>query len=201
MRSARVRAAIVAVACAAWVLVAAGPAHAHTDLAGSDPADGATLDAAPEALSFTFTEDVLPQGNAITLTELASGERFDVGAARVDGATVSVAWPDQTPAGQFRVAYRVVSADGHPIEGRISITVTVAVAAASPADPGVQPGSAAPSPSAVPVTTGDSDASGTPTGAPVTDSGRGNLVAWIVGLALAILGGAVAGTWVMRRTR
>ncbi len=200
MSGTKTRAGVIAVLCAVWV-VAAGPVHAHTDLASSDPPDGATLDTAPEELSFTFTEEVLPQGNAVTLTDLASGQRLAVGPVQVDGATVSVAWPDRSPPGEFRVAYRVVSADGHPIQGQIGITVTVPVGPAAPEDPGVQPRSADPSGSASPATTGGSLDSPMPAGETATDQGGGNLVAWVVGLGVAVLVGAVGGTWVMRRTR
>jgi len=120
---------------------------------------------------------------------------------------VSVAWPQVSPAGEFRAAYRVVSADGHPIEGSITFTVGTPVGpdttgpvavAAEPSestgapDSSVSPEAAAPD---VPVE------SPSPTSESPTDDGGNNLLAWVIGLGVAVLIGAGAGTWVMRHTR
>jgi copper transport protein len=40
----------------ALVLLAAAPAGAHAELAGSDPADGATVATAPSVVTLRFTE-------------------------------------------------------------------------------------------------------------------------------------------------
>ena len=117
------------------LLMGVSPAGAHAELESSDPKDGATLASAPGAITFVFGEEILPQGNAVTLTDVAADARLEVGPVEVDGDTVSVTWPESSPAGQYRAAYRVVSADGHPIDGTITFTVEQAVGAvdASPA--------------------------------------------------------------------
>ncbi|MGV1003599.1 MAG: copper resistance CopC family protein [Candidatus Nanopelagicales bacterium] len=99
-----------------------GPAYGHAELASSSPKDGARLDAAPKAVTFKFGEKLLPAGNAITVTDTETGQRLKLGAVKVDGRKLSVAWPKSAPAGKYRVAYRAVSADGHPITGRIVFT-------------------------------------------------------------------------------
>ena len=53
----------------------------------------------------------------------AGRQVFDLGAPAVDGKTVTIPWPAQATAGAFTVAYRVVSQDGHPIEGAIGLTI------------------------------------------------------------------------------
>ncbi|KJY46271.1 hypothetical protein VR46_10030, partial [Streptomyces sp. NRRL S-444] len=50
-------------ALCALVLGGAAPALAHAGLSGSDPADGAVLNAAPKQVTLTFTESVsFPDG-------------------------------------------------------------------------------------------------------------------------------------------
>lgn len=195
MRVHMLRGWIVGILAALVVLMSVVPAGAHAELAASDPQDGASLEAAPEELTFTFTEDVLPQGNAVTLTDVAAGSRLEVGPLRVAGPTVSVTWPDRSPAGEFRVAYRVVSADGHPIDGTITISVAQPVGAAAGS---ATPTSAARDTSEPPVTPEPVTVSAEP--APEAGGG-GRPLGWVIGLVVAVLVGAGAGTWFWRRTR
>jgi methionine-rich copper-binding protein CopC len=190
----------------AVILLPAGPAAAHSDLKSSDPADGATLVEAPAAVSFTFNEQLLAQGNAVVLTELMTGTRLEVGPVEVDGETVSVDWPERSGAGQYRAAYRVVSADGHPIDG--SITFTVESSGESPW-PTAQssPSEATPSAEQSP-TTGATPTDGTPSPvavatptSPAPDDTDPGVLAWVLGLGVVVLVGAGAGTWFMRRSR
>jgi hypothetical protein len=186
------------------LLLGQSPVRAHADLQSSDPADGATLASAPASMAFTFNEDVLDQGNAITLTDVASGARIEVGPLEVDGRTVSVTWPPASPAGEFRAAYRVVSADGHPIEGSITFTVQQAVGQvqaspiAAPADDAAS-ASASAAASAAPADAASPEQST----APASDSGSGSVgpLVWFLALGFAVVIGAGAGMWVMRKTR
>jgi len=178
------------------LLLGQAPVQAHADLQSSDPVDGATLASAPAAMTFTFNEDVLDQGNAITLTDVASASRLEVGPLEVDGRTVSVAWPSASPAGEFRAAYRVVSADGHPIEGSITFTVDQPVGQVQ-ASPIAAPADDAASASAVPADV----ASPAQSPASTSDSGSGSALVWFLALGFAVVIGAGAGMWVMRKTR
>lgn len=81
---------IAGILASLMLLVGVAPAGAHADLDSSDPVDGATLASAPRTLTFTFGEDVLEQGNAITLTVVESGDRLELGPLTVDGEQVSV---------------------------------------------------------------------------------------------------------------
>ncbi len=159
-------------------------------------------------MSLTFNEKLLAQGNAVTVTEVATDQRLTVGAAQTEGPTVSVAWPQASPAGEFRAAYRVVSADGHPINGTITFTVARSAEGAPSAD---QPtavaatGQAVGGQSPVPDPLGPTqDASPEPAGTPADpdeDSGGGSLLRIILGLGVAIVLGALGGTWFTRRAR
>ncbi len=196
MGAVMVRGWFVGVLAVLALLLLVSPARAHAELDSSDPPDGATLASAPEVLSFTFGEQILEQGNAVTLTDVAADARLEVGPVQVAGDTVSVSWPEQSPAGEFRAAYRVVSADGHPIEGTITFTVdeavgVVPVSVSASDEPSALPAASA---SAVPV------AETSPPAEEPDAGGVGPLV-WILALGVAVVIGAGAGMWVMRRTR
>jgi hypothetical protein len=181
------RAIAAMIMAAAAVLSVAGPARAHADLESSSPGDGAELDAAPSLISFTFREQLIPAGNAITLTDTATGSRLDLGEVEVQSNTASVAWPDEAGSGQYRAAYRVVSADGHPIAGSITFTI---------AGPGAQPSASAPSPDP----TGAAEPQAAPTthsDTPATSSAREEN--WVLAAIGVLLLGAGLLTWFIRR--
>lgn len=128
------RADVVARGLAPWRLVAATlvallavamlatPAAAHAYLMGSDPTDGAALDAAPQTITLTFNEPVETDDQALRLFD-ASGERVDDGPLDTDPDQIAVAVPTELPDAAYVVAYRVISADSHPIAGTLSFTV------------------------------------------------------------------------------
>lgn len=188
----------------AWLLAVLGllllvsPARAHAELESSDPEDGSTLATAPSTISFTFGEEILSQGNAVTLTDVVADERLPVGPVEVDGDTVSVTWPESSPAGEFRAAFRVVSADGHPIDGTITFTVEQAVGAES-ASPSAGP-SVAPSAESTPTPSATApSAAGTPVAA-TTESDSGMPV-WAMGLGVAALAAMGIAVWSRSRAR
>ena len=105
-----------------FLLAAGETAVAHSELATSSPADGATLGSPPAAVSLTFNEPIMDAG----LQVVANGPsgRVALDAPVVTGPTLSVTWPSNAPDGEYQVAYRVVSADGHPIDGSIRFSYT-----------------------------------------------------------------------------
>lgn len=107
--------------------------QAHTDLTSSSPVDGAVLDAPPEAITLTFEDDLLAGSSSIALNDM-TGTTVLSGPVDAVGPTITVPWPAELPAGTYQVAYRVVSADGHPVTGVISFTV-----AEAPADSSAEP--------------------------------------------------------------
>ncbi|MFF2403061.1 copper resistance CopC/CopD family protein [Streptomyces goshikiensis] len=107
------------VAVFALVLGGAGAAFAHAGLSGSDPADGAVLKAAPQYVTLTFTESVSFSEDSLRVLS-PQNERVNPRPARhVDGKdnTARVELSGKLPQGTYTVAWRVVSADGHPISG------------------------------------------------------------------------------------
>ena len=119
IRHSRVRGLLVLCALLIGMLLGtATAARAHTQLASSNPADGATLTESQPAVELTFTGPVLLR--EVTVTGPA-GTNPVSGAATAAGAVVTqpVALTD---AGAYAIAYAVTSSDGHPVEGTLTFT-------------------------------------------------------------------------------
>ena len=195
-------AGILALAVLGPGLMMAPSALAHSDLVSSDPADGAVLATPPATVSFTFNEDLLPDFVRFIATD-PSGQTGDLPVSAVEGPTATMDWPAGAPAGEWTVSYRVVSQDGHPIEG--GITFAYDAPAPSPssttASPTASPTSAGPS-TAEPTSAEPTSPAPSPTISPAADTSSGGLGAWaIVGIVLVLLAGAgiVAALLVRRR--
>ena len=98
------------------------PASAHAYLLGADPADGSELEAAPETITLTFNEPIGTDAQSLRLFD-TEGERVDDGPVDTDDAEVGIAVPTDLEDGAYVVAYRVVSADSHPIAGTLTFTI------------------------------------------------------------------------------
>ena len=116
----------------------AAPAQAHSELVSTDPADGAVLDAPPTIVSFTFNEPLMPDFVRFIGTD-PSGNTGDLPVSSVEGPTATIAWPASAPGGEWTVSYRVVSQDGHPIEGGITFSYADASPTASPTSAACSP--------------------------------------------------------------
>lgn len=186
---------------AALTVGTAGAAAAHDELVSTDPAAGSTLATAPTAVSLTFSGELLD----LSATVVAEGPQgaVAVGEAVVDGTTVQASMPDGLADGEYLVTWRVVSGDGHPIQGTLAFTLATgstsapgaATASAEPADPTP---SAPPAPSTAPAAAPTSTPSATPpdASAPAPAPG-GSPWPWVlVGVAAA---GAVAALVTRRR--
>lgn len=122
----------------ALVLGWAGPAAAHTALISADPAPGASVDSPPEKIVLTFTEPLRQPSSASVVVDGKDHEaKVSVAGARL------VVTPVEPIAGNYRVSYRVVSADGHPISGTTDFTV--GSAPANPTDSPLERPSTGPS--------------------------------------------------------
>jgi copper resistance protein C len=113
-------------------LATAGPAWAHAARIGTDPAENASLPAAPARVDATFNEPMQPEFAAMTVVG-ADGSQWADGRPSVDGAVVGIAVKPGAPAGPYTVNYRATSADGHVVTGSWSFRVTGPAAPASPA--------------------------------------------------------------------
>ena len=112
------------------------PAQAHNVLVGSDPKDGATLSAAPARITLVFDQAVR-QGYAQVGVTGADGTTWADGSAEVAAEKVSVKVKPLRAGGAYVVGYRILSADGHPVTGKISFSLA-ADATAVQKDSGTQ---------------------------------------------------------------
>lgn len=114
----------VLAATAVGAILAPG-ALAHAQLVSSSPARNAVVPAEPKAVIFRFNESVEGKFGAIKV--------FDAGAKRVDdgdtkhpggeGAALSTGLKSGLPDGSYTATYRVISADGHPVEGGVVFSI------------------------------------------------------------------------------
>lgn len=133
----KTRTAALLAPLAAALLLAPAPAFAHDVLIGSNPEDGATLDTVPEEVVLTFNNAPMEggSGSAIVVTGPDGAENQE-GDLDFDGTDVTVGLAPLDEAGEYSIAYRVVSSDGHPIQDTLAFSVTEeAVAAAAPEEP------------------------------------------------------------------
>lgn len=124
--SVRFRVAVRSVAAALLLggaaVVPSAPAQAHDALVSSNPEDGATLKKEPTQVSLTFNEDV--GRPAFVVVRAPDGSRLDAGDPQVVDATVTQQVDHFGSAGGYTVSYRVVSADGHPVEATFRYAVS-----------------------------------------------------------------------------
>lgn len=108
---------------AAALLVPALPAAAHDELIGTDPASDAVLETLPEQITLSYSADVLTDAGAtvIEVTD-AAGTSLTDGAPEVSGSEVTQALAGPA-SGTVTVQWRVVSSDGHPIDGEFAFSV------------------------------------------------------------------------------
>lgn len=165
IRSIRRGAAVLALLLLAMI-GAAGVASAHDVLISSDPADGSTVTSAPTKVTATFDQPV-QNFNPVLVVTGPNGNVYTDGPATVDGNSVWAPLGPLGATGVYRAAYRIVSADGHPVTGEISFTVAGAAA-----------GTAA----------GSAPADGQVIGVPAPSSGSGGPSGWLwVGVAVAVV--------------
>lgn len=94
------------------------PASAHAEFLDSNPAVDSHLTVLPSRIMLHFGENLsdLAGANAIVVTG-PDGVEVTEDLAQVEGARVSRAMKPGTMLGAYRVLYRVLSEDGHPVKG------------------------------------------------------------------------------------
>ena len=180
------------------VLLPAAPPAAHTDLVETSPAAGARLTSPPSEVRLVFTDPMSPALSTIMLSvddakaqrlEVTSGAQPSTLVAQVPESAVE---PGVRPT-RWLVTFRVVSQDGHPVDGDVRFRVN-----GSP-----EPQSEAPSASSTEGTGTDdaqkpavrSDAS-----SPADDEGGAAWALWGA-LLLVVAAAVVAQLWLARRSR
>ncbi|MFI8832758.1 copper resistance protein CopC [Streptomyces afghaniensis] len=120
------------------LLAGAAPASAHAALRSTDPDDGSVVQQAPRHLTLTFTESVGLLDDSFRVFG-PDQRRVHTGEAQhADGRsdTARVGLPGKLAQGTYTVAWRVVSADSHPVSGAFSFSVGKRSATSAQVDTG-----------------------------------------------------------------
>lgn len=193
-RRASVRPAALAALFAALLaaLLALGaPAQAHDTLLESDPADGATLETSPEAITLTFSADVLEVSPLVRITD-ESGEQLAEITPSVDGPVATATLEEPLPAGTSTVQWRVVSSDGHPIEGTFEVTVEQDAAAEETTEAPAE--ESAPAETTAPAEEGEQA-----TAEAAEEESGSSMTPLLIVLVVVVVGAVVAVLLIMRR--
>ena len=100
-------------------------ASAHTELLSSDPAAGSVVTTWPTEISLTFNEELQVIGNEksnFVVVNNAVGDQISADDESLNGSTIKVSLDPNTIEGPVLVYYRVISADGHAVEGEYTFT-------------------------------------------------------------------------------
>jgi methionine-rich copper-binding protein CopC len=171
------RLAVLITAVVAAVVLAPPTAWAHSQLLATTPAASAIVTAPAGEVTLTFNEPVHQRFSLVVVTGPGAVSYSNGHVQVVDDVVHQPVYPLRS--GSYTVQWRVVSADGHPVEGRFGFTVAL--------PPQLEPsaGPPSPSPSRLAASTGQ-------------QSGR--WWPWLLGLGVVVIG-AIAMVGIARRRR
>lgn len=177
---------------------------AHADLQVSTPEDGESLEVAPEEIRLTFSEELFEELVEISILDAAGDLYSTIGVEQTPppGTDVIFPWPPQAPPGEYSIAYRVVSADGHPVTG----TVSFSYAATAPEPSAPEPSSSDSAPSAQSSTPASSPTASAPFASPASESSTSSStdsssVTPFVVIGVVLLLGVIAASAIIVRAR
>lgn len=201
---------LLALVAALLLALALAPpaAHAHDTLIATDPEDGATLETSPEQITLTYSANILDVSPVVRISD-EDGELLTEITPRVEGPDAIADIADPLPAGTHTIQWRVVSSDGHPIEGTFTITVEQDAAAddgdgqddQQPSDEGEgQAEESDPADEDDQATEADETEQGTDTAAgDQDDGGSATLPLLLAVIGVAVVGVAIAAFFALRR--
>lgn len=96
--------------------LSSSPAEAHALLVKANPKNSAILFKSPSNVTLTFDDDLLDLATSNVIQVFNDkNRRVDRGGTKLQAATVSTLLNASLSVGRYRVTYRVLSADGHPV--------------------------------------------------------------------------------------
>ena len=160
------------------------PAAAHDEVLSTSPEQGAVLESAPEQIELSYSGEIMDIGHQVLVTG-PEGQSVTEGPLERDGSQVVQPLAEAgSEEGTYQVVWRVVSSDGHPIEGTYTYQV----------GDGADTTTAAPSLSSTPT---DAPTDGSDSSAQAQDAAAqedsGGLSGWAVGATVVVLALAVIG--------
>jgi methionine-rich copper-binding protein CopC len=124
-------------------MVPAAAAQAHDVIETTDPTNGSTVRTVPSKIGLTFNHTPIAIGSVVRVEDATGTDQTDGPVTIVDNQ-VTQAVKSEAPDGKYTVIWRVVSSDGHPIEGTFTFTAGsastpgTATSAPAPAGGGIQ---------------------------------------------------------------
>lgn len=104
----------------ALLVLVPSTAAAHSTWVETNPASGDRLKTLPAEATVTVSEEP-QQANAVLARPDGSVDTLKV---QIVGSVITVQLPAHGPRGEYTLSYRVVAADGHPVSGSTTFTVT-----------------------------------------------------------------------------
>jgi methionine-rich copper-binding protein CopC len=104
------------------------PAYAHTKLVSASPTAGSTVENWPTQIILEFDEELQnlgPEKANFLVVNNSVGDQISETDELVDGNKLTVTLAPNEIKGPVLVYYRVVSTDGHPVEGEYKFTYGV----------------------------------------------------------------------------
>ena len=118
---------LIAVSILSLLFLPSSPAFAHAQITATSPIQYSAVSEVPSEVSIEFDGN-LTQIEDLTINVLkvfnSEGIQIDDGKTLVGGAKLTIGVKDRSGSGTFRVTYRVVSEDGHPITDEFTFEVT-----------------------------------------------------------------------------
>ena len=178
------RTAATVSAVGALTALGLAPAAAHDEVLSTSPEQGAVLESAPEQIELSYSGEIMDIGHQVLVTG-PEGQSVTEGPLERDGSQVVQPLAETgSEEGTYQVVWRVVSSDGHPIEGTYTYQV----------GDGADTTTAAPSLSSTPT---DAPTDGSDSSAQAQDAAAqedsGGLSGWAVGATVVVLALAVIG--------
>ncbi len=125
MRASRRVLLLFAVLSPMSVLLAIGPASAHTGFESSNPVDGSTVDSAVEVVTIAYSGAAEPTGEGFVALDSSGTIRIpDIVTSDADQQTWTLRFDPPLAGGAVGVRWTVQALDAHPINGSFSFTVT-----------------------------------------------------------------------------
>ncbi|MUG65812.1 hypothetical protein CHH75_13625 [Paenibacillus sp. 7541] len=107
-----------------WALLFPASSWAHSKLESSVPAADAIISEVVEEVSLSFNENI-DENLSILNVKNEQGEEVELAEVSVTGETLKGVLVSPLQSGSYTVDYKIVSADGHPVEGSYQFQVDV----------------------------------------------------------------------------
>ena len=119
------------------LLGGSGPVLAHTGFESSSPAQGDVVADPVSSVVVSFTGDTQPVDDLLVVLDTTGAERTPTELSTSDQRTFTATFDPPLAGGEIGVRWTVLGADGHPLDGTFSFTVTADPTAATtvPAGP------------------------------------------------------------------